>query len=89
MADAVRRKSLRYFLEMPRGGTSHFMRHAIFTCDKTRGRASYGQVHCDVYEAAENTHLVASTVLVSGWSDNGWLSGGHAVRMAMEIGMSI
>ena len=24
-------------------------------------------------------------VLVSGWSDNGWLSGGHAVRMAMEI----
>lgn len=25
------------------------------------------------------------SVLVSGWSDNGWLSGGHAVRMAMEI----
>ena len=25
------------------------------------------------------------TVLVSGWSDNGWLSGGHAVRMAMEL----
>lgn len=25
-------------------------------------------------------------VLVSGWSDNGWLSGGHAVRMAMELG---
>jgi len=24
------------------------------------------------------------SVLVSGWSDNGWLSGGHAVRMAME-----
>jgi len=24
-------------------------------------------------------------VLVSGWSDNGWLSGGHAVRMAMEL----
>lgn len=24
-------------------------------------------------------------VLVSGWSDNGWLSGGHAVRMAVEI----
>lgn len=25
------------------------------------------------------------SVLVSGWSDNGWLSGGHAVRMAMEL----
>lgn len=24
-------------------------------------------------------------VLVAGWSDNGWLSGGHAVRMAMEL----
>lgn len=24
-------------------------------------------------------------VLVSGWSDNGWLSGGHAVRMALEL----
>ena len=28
-----------------------------------------------------------SLVLVSGWSDNGWLSGGHAVRMAMELCM--
>ena len=27
----------------------------------------------------------SSSVLVSGWSDNGWLSGGHAVRMAMEL----
>ena len=27
----------------------------------------------------------ALPVLVSGWSDNGWLSGGHAVRMAMEL----
>jgi hypothetical protein len=26
-----------------------------------------------------------SIVLVSGWSDNGWLSGGHAVRMALEL----
>lgn len=26
-------------------------------------------------------------VLVSGWSDNGWLSGGHAVRMALELSM--
>jgi hypothetical protein len=29
--------------------------------------------------------LIALAVLVSGWSDNGWLSGGHAVRMAMEL----
>lgn len=28
-------------------------------------------------------------VIVSGWSDNGWLSGGHAVRMAMELCMWI
>lgn len=26
-----------------------------------------------------------TSVLVSGWSDNGWLSGGHAVRMAAEL----
>ncbi|KAI0347809.1 hypothetical protein BDW22DRAFT_1384698 [Trametopsis cervina] len=30
---------------------------------------------------------VQAMILVSGWSDNGWLSGGHAVRMAMEISM--
>lgn len=29
--------------------------------------------------------MVFATVLVSGWSDNGWLSGGHAVRMAVEL----
>lgn len=29
--------------------------------------------------------FMARLVLVSGWSDNGWLSGGHAVRMAMEL----
>lgn len=29
------------------------------------------------------------SVLVSGWSDNGWLSGGHAVRMAMEYCMPL
>ncbi|KZV93797.1 hypothetical protein EXIGLDRAFT_716777 [Exidia glandulosa HHB12029] len=31
--------------------------------------------------------VVQSMILVSGWSDNGWLSGGHAVRMALELGM--
>lgn len=31
------------------------------------------------------THVSCPLVLVSGWSDNGWLSGGHAVRMAMEL----
>ncbi|KAF8078785.1 hypothetical protein FPV67DRAFT_1466466 [Lyophyllum atratum] len=30
---------------------------------------------------------VQAMILVSGWSDNGWLSGGHAVRMAMELSM--
>lgn len=30
---------------------------------------------------------LAPLVLVSGWSDNGWLSGGHAVRMAVELCM--
>ncbi|KIP12047.1 hypothetical protein PHLGIDRAFT_27644 [Phlebiopsis gigantea 11061_1 CR5-6] len=30
---------------------------------------------------------VQAMVLVSGWSENGWLPGGHAVRMAMEISM--
>ena len=29
--------------------------------------------------------LISRLVLVSGWSDNGWLSGGHAVRMALEL----
>ncbi|KAL0071822.1 hypothetical protein AAF712_000744 [Marasmius tenuissimus] len=30
---------------------------------------------------------VQAMILVSGWSDNGWLSGGHAVRMAMELSL--
>ncbi|KAJ8461994.1 hypothetical protein ONZ45_g18096 [Pleurotus djamor] len=30
---------------------------------------------------------VQAMILVSGWSDNGWLSGGHAIRMAMELSM--
>ncbi|KAJ6574941.1 hypothetical protein B0H19DRAFT_619992 [Mycena capillaripes] len=30
---------------------------------------------------------VQAMILVAGWSDNGWLSGGHAVRMAMELSM--
>ncbi|KAG6818076.1 hypothetical protein H0H87_009231 [Tephrocybe sp. NHM501043] len=33
------------------------------------------------------TEAVQAMILVSGWSDNGWLSGGHAVRMAMELSM--
>lgn len=36
-------------------------------------------VHCEL-----NVSQIV-VVLVSGWSDNGWLSGGHAVRMAMEL----
>ncbi|KAJ7900168.1 hypothetical protein B0H14DRAFT_2672565 [Mycena olivaceomarginata] len=30
---------------------------------------------------------VQAMILVAGWSDDGWLSGGHAVRMAMELSM--
>jgi len=30
---------------------------------------------------------VQAMILVSGWSDNGWLSGGHAVRMALEVSL--
>lgn len=33
------------------------------------------------------SEAVQAMILVSGWSDNGWLSGGHAVRMAMELSM--
>ena len=28
---------------------------------------------------------VQSMLIIAGWSDNGWLTGGHAVRMAMEV----
>ena len=34
-------------------------------------------------QQSANNH--ADLVLVAGWSDNGWLSGGHAVRMAIEL----
>ncbi|TFY81848.1 hypothetical protein EWM64_g2171 [Hericium alpestre] len=30
---------------------------------------------------------VQAMIIVSGWSDNGWLTGGHAVRMALELSM--
>ncbi|KAL0578601.1 hypothetical protein V5O48_003392 [Marasmius crinis-equi] len=30
---------------------------------------------------------VQAMILVSGWAENGWLSGGHAVRMAMELSL--
>ncbi|KZO92820.1 hypothetical protein CALVIDRAFT_503961, partial [Calocera viscosa TUFC12733] len=31
--------------------------------------------------------VVQATILVAGWSTNGWLLGGHAVRMALELGI--
>jgi len=40
-----------------------------------------------LFSPVTRQEAVQAMVLVSGWSDNGWLSGGHAVRMAMEIGM--
>ncbi|KAJ6627093.1 hypothetical protein B0H10DRAFT_1995385 [Mycena sp. CBHHK59/15] len=38
------------------------------------------EIYLQVLEEA-----VQAMILVAGWSDNGWLSGGHAVRMAMEL----
>ncbi|KAG2023045.1 priB protein, variant 2 [Coprinopsis cinerea AmutBmut pab1-1] len=61
------------------------------------GQAS--EVHLKLLEEVQNIaraslfapvlrmEAVQAMILVSGWSDNGWLSGGHAVRMAMELSM--
>ncbi|KAL4241807.1 Protease transcriptional activator prtT [Abortiporus biennis] len=40
-----------------------------------------------LFSPVTRQEAVQAMILVSGWSDNGWLSGGHAVRMAMEISM--
>ncbi|KAJ3494225.1 hypothetical protein NLJ89_g10853 [Agrocybe chaxingu] len=40
-----------------------------------------------LFAPVARSEAVQSMILVSGWSDNGWLSGGHAVRMAMELSM--
>ncbi|KAI9069411.1 hypothetical protein FKP32DRAFT_1617242 [Trametes sanguinea] len=40
-----------------------------------------------LFSPVTRQEAVQAMVLVSGWSDNGWLSGGHAVRMAMELSM--
>ncbi|KAI0079627.1 hypothetical protein K474DRAFT_1591918 [Panus rudis PR-1116 ss-1] len=40
-----------------------------------------------LFSPVARQEAVQAMILVSGWSDNGWLSGGHAVRMAMEISM--
>ncbi|KAG6854237.1 hypothetical protein C0991_009255 [Blastosporella zonata] len=40
-----------------------------------------------LFSPVMRTEAVQAMILVSGWSDNGWLSGGHAVRMAMELSM--
>ncbi|KAF8578439.1 hypothetical protein K439DRAFT_1638799 [Ramaria rubella] len=41
-----------------------------------------------LFSPVSRQEAVQAMVLVSGWSDNGWLSGGHAVRMALEVGMN-
>jgi hypothetical protein len=43
------------------------------------------QAMSTLFMQALQLELMCMLVLVSGWSDNGWLSGGHAVRMAMEL----
>ncbi|KAF9479712.1 hypothetical protein BDN70DRAFT_878465 [Pholiota conissans] len=40
-----------------------------------------------LFAPVHRIEAVQSMILVSGWSDNGWLSGGHAVRMAMELSL--
>ncbi|KAH6916892.1 hypothetical protein BKA70DRAFT_1250880 [Coprinopsis sp. MPI-PUGE-AT-0042] len=57
------------------------------------------EVHQKLLEEVHNTakatlfapvlhaETIQAMILISGWSDNGWLSGGHAVRMAMELSM--
>ncbi|TDL28198.1 hypothetical protein BD410DRAFT_739738 [Rickenella mellea] len=40
-----------------------------------------------LFSPVSRQEAVQAMILVSGWSDNGWLSGGHAVRMAVELSM--
>ncbi|EJD51772.1 hypothetical protein AURDEDRAFT_111388 [Auricularia subglabra TFB-10046 SS5] len=40
-----------------------------------------------LFAPVSRTEAVQAMILVSGWSDNGWLTGGHAVRMALELGL--
>ena len=63
----------------------NILRHIILARHATGSCASYEYV---IHVRLVHADLIFLPVLVSGWSDNGWLSGGHAVRMAMEICMS-
>ncbi|KAG8219668.1 hypothetical protein J3R82DRAFT_623 [Butyriboletus roseoflavus] len=40
-----------------------------------------------LFSPVTRIEAIQAMILVSGWSDNGWLSGGHAVRMAMELSL--
>ncbi|KIK70783.1 hypothetical protein GYMLUDRAFT_32836 [Collybiopsis luxurians FD-317 M1] len=40
-----------------------------------------------LFAPVSRVEAVQAMILVSGWSDNGWLSGGHAVRMGMELSL--
>ncbi|KDQ19897.1 hypothetical protein BOTBODRAFT_27318 [Botryobasidium botryosum FD-172 SS1] len=40
-----------------------------------------------LFSPVARQEAVQAMILVAGWSTNQWLSGGHAVRMALEIGM--
>ncbi|KAJ3734654.1 hypothetical protein DFJ43DRAFT_1060921 [Lentinula guzmanii] len=61
------------------------------------GKASETYKHCleevhaisraTLFAPVTRVEAVQAMILVSGWSDNGWLSGGHAVRMAMELSL--
>lgn len=64
-------------------GSDHLM------CDPVRSGIACGGRPSDeyvpFYALVVFKSRSGSLVLVSGWSDNGWLSGGHAVRMALEL----
>ncbi|KAF8140417.1 hypothetical protein EV363DRAFT_1393324 [Boletus edulis] len=40
-----------------------------------------------LFSPVTRVEAIQAMILVSGWSDNGWLSGGHALRMAMELSL--
>ncbi|EIN14059.1 hypothetical protein PUNSTDRAFT_80092, partial [Punctularia strigosozonata HHB-11173 SS5] len=40
-----------------------------------------------LFSPVTRQEAVQAMILVAGWSENGWLPGGHAVRMALELSM--
>ncbi len=81
----IYRQSQRNLPQMSRRSSNVILRYTILSCGPPGGCSGYECVERNIVWRIGVLHLSFSLVLVSGWSDNGWLSGGHAVRMAMEI----